>query len=163
LSSETIIEASADRVWEVVGHQFARIGEWATAIPASRATSDCGNTSAPVAGRVCETGVSMLPEVTETILSYDEDTKTLSYVGAGLPAFITAARNRWEVTAVGDHHARVRLDATVETRGILGRLLAVPFRVWARRSGARMLHDLKHYVEKGRPSPRKEKQLPVNT
>jgi hypothetical protein len=39
VSSETIIDASADRVWEIVGHQFARIGEWATAIPASRPIS----------------------------------------------------------------------------------------------------------------------------
>jgi len=37
LSSETVIEASADRVWEIVGHQFARIGEWAAAISASHA------------------------------------------------------------------------------------------------------------------------------
>jgi hypothetical protein len=105
----------------------------------------------------------MLPEVTETMVSYDEDGKTLSYVGAGLPAFVAEARNRWEVAPVDDHHARVRLDATVETRGILGHLLALPFRLWARRSGAQMLDDLKYYVERGRPSPRKERRLRVNT
>ena len=159
LSSETIVEASADRVWEVVGHQFAHIGEWARAIPASRARDEAGATAAPVAGRVCETGVSMFPEVEETIVAYNEATRTLSYVGAGLPAFVAEARNRWEVTPIDDHHARVRLDATVQTRGILGQLLAVPFRLWARRSGARMLDDLKHYVEHGRPSPHKERQL----
>jgi hypothetical protein len=101
----------------------------------------------------------MFPEVEETIVAYNEATRTLSYVGAGLPAFVAEARNRWEVTPIDDHHARVRLDATVQTRGILGQLLAVPFRLWARRSGARMLDDLKHYVEHGRPSPHKERQL----
>lgn len=159
LSSETIIDASADRVWEVVGHRFAQIGEWATAIPASRAKEDGGPTGAPVAGRVCKTGVSMFPEVEETIVSYDDAARALTYVGAGLPAFVAEARNRWEVRAIDDQHASVRLDATVRMRGLLGQLLAFPFRLWARRSGARMLDDLKHYVQHGRPSPRKERQL----
>jgi hypothetical protein len=47
----------------------------------------------------------------------------------------------------------------LRTRGILGHLLAVPFRFLARRSRARMLDDLKHYVEHGRASPRKQRQL----
>jgi hypothetical protein len=159
LSSETVITASADRVWAVVGGEFGQIGRWATVIPASRPKEEIGATDASVAGRVCETGISMFPQVEETLVAYDEAARTLSYVGAGLPTFVAEARNRWEVRAIDDHHARVRLDATVRLRGILGQLLALPFRLWARRSGARMLDDLKHYVEHGRPSPRKERQL----
>ncbi len=93
LSSETIIEASAERVWEIVAHQFARIGEWATAIPASRPSAEgVGASDAPVPARVCETGVSMFPRVEETIVSYDEAARTFTYAGARLPAFIAEAR-----------------------------------------------------------------------
>jgi hypothetical protein len=60
LSSETVIEASAERVWEIVGLRFARIGEWTTAIPVSRPSPRAVvEAEAPVAARVCETGVRM--------------------------------------------------------------------------------------------------------
>jgi Polyketide cyclase / dehydrase and lipid transport len=160
LSSETIIEASADRVWEIVGHQFPRIGEWATAILASRPNPrEVGNADAPVAGRVCETGVRMFPHVEETIVSYDEGGRTLTYVGAGLPSFVGEARNRWHVAPVENGRARVRVDARLELRGIVGRLLAVPLRVWLAREGMKTLDDLKYYVEHGRLSPRKQRRL----
>ena len=159
VSSETIIEASADRVWEVVGHQFARIGEWATAIPASRPKSQApGPVAAPVAGRVCETGLPIVPLVEERIVAYDEAGRTLTYTGAGLPRLVKEARNRWTVTAVDDQRAHVRVEATIELRAV-GRLLAVPFRLWSARVGANTLDDLKHYVEVGRPSRAKQRQL----
>lgn len=42
LSGEVTIHASADRVWAIVGHQFAQIGDWATSIAASRPADDAG-------------------------------------------------------------------------------------------------------------------------
>jgi hypothetical protein len=38
-------------------------------------------------------------------------------------------------------------------------LFAAPFRLWAARVGAKTLDDLEHYVELGRPSTRKQRQL----
>jgi hypothetical protein len=160
VSSETIIDASADRVWEIVGHQFTRIGEWATAIPASRPSSQTpGAAEAPVAGRVCETGLPMVPAVEETILAYDEGGRTLTYAGAGLPRFVREARNQWSVIPLDDQRARVRVEAIIEMRGLVGLLFAAPFRLWAARVGGNTLDDLKHYVELGRPSTRKQRQL----
>jgi hypothetical protein len=37
LSRHLIVDAPADAVWEVVGHRFDRVDQWATAIPASSA------------------------------------------------------------------------------------------------------------------------------
>lgn len=160
VSSETIIDASADRVWEIVAHQFARIGEWATAIPASRPSPQApGVPEAPVAGRVCATGLPIVRSVEETIVGYDEANRSLTYTGGGLPRFVSDARNRWTVIAVDDRRARVRVEATIEMRGIIGIVVAVPFRFWAARVGSKTLDDLKHYVEQGRPSTRKERQL----
>jgi hypothetical protein len=160
VSSETVIDASADRVWEIVGHQFARIGEWATAIPASRPVSQTpGAAEAPVAGRVCETGLPMVPLVEETIVAYDEAGRTLTYTGARLPRFVREARNEWSVIPLDDQRARVRVEAIIEMRGLVGRLLAAPFRLWAARVGAKTLDDLTQYVEQGQPSARKQRQL----
>lgn len=127
LSNETIIEASADRVWEIVGRQFARIGEWATAIPASRPSSRAvGDADAPVAGRVCETGLPMFPHVEETIISYDEAGRTLTYEAAGLPTFVGEARNQVEVTPVDEYRARVRFDAAREIERKSGSVGSAP-------------------------------------
>ncbi len=97
--------------------------------------------------------------VQETIVSYDEAARTLTYVGAGLPGFVEEARNRWQVIPVDDHRARVCVDATLELRGIIGPLLALPLRLRLAREGTKVLDDLKHYAEEGQPSPRKLRQL----
>src|SRR5262245_20260635 len=101
LTSTVTIDASADHVWDTIAHQFGRIGEWATAIPASIAippsrtvTHDHIVVEAPVAARVCVTGIRTVPQVTETIVAYDQDARTLTYEAtAGMPAFVTLARN----------------------------------------------------------------------
>lgn len=159
LSNEIIIDASADRLWDVVAHQFAQIGEWATAIAASRPKPAGADADAPPGGRVCDTGMRMFAHVEETILAYDESARTLTYAGAGLPRFVSAARNRWQVIPLDDHRACVRVVATMETRGITGRLLAIPLRVWLTREGHKTLDDLRHCAEDGYPSPRKQRRL----
>jgi hypothetical protein len=65
----------------VAGQRFHSVGEWATGIPGSAAIADAPADipEAPVAGRVCQTGIRVLPQVTETIVAYDDATHTLTY------------------------------------------------------------------------------------
>jgi len=110
LTRQITVEAPADAVWDLVGRRFDRIGDWATAIPASTAIASAPPgtaptrspaltvVDAPVAGRVCQTGVRLLPQVTETIVAYDDAARTLTYQANGLPAFVATARNNWTVT-----------------------------------------------------------------
>lgn len=156
LSNEIVIEAPADTVWRVIAHEFDRIGDWATAIPASEALVAGCAVQAPVAGRVCHTGLRMAPNVTETIVAYDEAARTLTYEATdGIPAFVTLARNQWQVIALDDGRSRVCFHAQLQVRGMWGKL----FRWWllARvgRDGKHLLDDLKHFLEHGTPSPRK--------
>lgn len=104
LRNEIVIKADAETVWEVVAHRFDRMGEWATAIEASAPLAgEPTAEGAPVAGRVCQTGMRLVPEVTETIVVYDEVRRTLAYEAiAGLPGFVRQARNRWQVTPLDD-------------------------------------------------------------
>ena len=156
LSGEVIIEASADRVWEILGHRFAEIGEWATAIDGSGPA--VGQTEA-LPGRVCQTGMRAFPAVTERIVDYDESNRTLTYEATGLPAFIGDARNTWRVTPMGQQRARARFDGVLETRGVAGRLIALPLRIRMRRETRAVLGDLKHYAEYGTPSRSKQRRL----
>jgi hypothetical protein len=48
LSTHLIIGAPADRVWKIIGRRFERVGEWATAVPASTGLGSTGSGSAVV-------------------------------------------------------------------------------------------------------------------
>jgi hypothetical protein len=165
LTNHIIIEAPADAVWEVVAGRFDRIGEWATAIPASAAVPGVpAATDAPVPGRVCRTGIALVPEVTETIVEYDHAGRSLTYQATdGLPAFVTLARNRWRVEALDARRSRVEFRARLEVRGLLGWLARWWLLARVGRTGGHLLDDLKHYVEQGIPSARKRRQLDLPT
>jgi Polyketide cyclase / dehydrase and lipid transport len=117
LTNSIIIDAPAERVWQVVAHRFDGIGEWATAIVASTAAGTVSPAGgAPVGGRVCHTGIRAVPQVTETVVEYDEAARTLTYEAtAGMPAFVTMARNTWRVTPLGGGRAAVSFAARVES------------------------------------------------
>ncbi len=160
LTRSVVVEAPAEAVWQVIADGFDRIGQWATAIPASAAypVPDPA-TGAPVPGRVCRTGVALVPEVTETIVAFDDAGRSLTYEAtAGMPAFVTLARNRWQVTAVGDR-ARVTIAAELRVRGPLGWLARWWLLARVGRTGRYLLDDLKYHVEHGVASPRKRRQL----
>ena len=163
-SSHIIINAPAEAVWDIIGRRFDRIGEWATAIPASAAVpqdlpGEPTVTAAPVTGRVCDTGIRMLPHATEMIIAYSDRDRTLTYQATGMPAYVGVARNRWTITAVDQQRTQAAFEAVFAPRGILGRLLAGWLLVQIGRTGRHLLGDLKHYAEHGVPSPRKQAQL----
>ena len=159
LTSHIIINAPADAVWAVVADRFDQIGDWATAVPASTPVAEPSAVGAPVAGRVCHTGLRVAPEVTETVVAYDDTARTLTYQAtAGLPAFLATARNHWHVSALDDGRSEVTFTGQVEVRGLLGRLAWWALLLQLRRTSRHFLADLKHYVEHGTPSPRKQRQ-----
>lgn len=155
------IAARAEDVWEMIGPGFARVGEWATAVPHSvevEHSRDDTAPDAPCAGRVCETTVKGFDKITETITAYDALRLTLTYRASGFPGFVRDATNTWLVEEVGPGRSRVSLEGRVVVAGV-GHLLS-PMLAWnMRRIGRESLDDLKHYVEQGVASPRKRRQL----
>jgi ribosome-associated toxin RatA of RatAB toxin-antitoxin module len=153
----TDIDVSADQVWQIVGHEFTDIGRWASAIPTSAPTST-GD------GRECRVpGVPGIDRVTERLVAYDDDTRTLTYVAdSGMPRFVRKAVNTWRVQPLSESRARVAVSAEVEVAGS-ARLLLPLLRLSLAFVGRRTLGELKHYVEHGRPAPRKQRQLSRRT
>jgi hypothetical protein len=168
LSVDLVIAAPADQVWNVIGPGFDRIGEWATAIPASTAVpihrsepgppAAAAARAAPVAGRVCRTGIRLVPKITETLIVYDDAHRTLTYQASGMPTFVTLARNTWTVIPLDPGRCLVRLRARFDTRGPLGLLGRWAILTQTRRTSRHLADDLRHYAETGTPSPRKQRQ-----
>jgi hypothetical protein len=168
LSRHLSIDAPADQVWDLIGPGFARIGEWATSIqssaamptmPGSAAAATATAVIAPVAARVCTTGVRLVPQITETLVAYDPASRTLTYEASGLPAFIVTARNTWSVIPAGEHACRVTLSAQFQTLGMLGLLGRWAILAQVRHTSRHLEADLRHYLKHGTPSPRKRHQL----
>lgn len=154
LATEIVIDAPAAATWRVLGERFGHIGEWAAPILASTLEGE----PRPGAVRTCRiprVGPVRAGEVQERLTAFDPSTMTLAYEAiTGTPAFIRRAVNRWSVVAEGDRRSRVRSHATLELRGAM-RLLAPLIGRQMRRVGVRVLEELRHHVEHGRPHPRK--------
>jgi len=154
LSKQFVIDAPADAVWQVVGPGFDRIGDWATAVPASRAApGPAGH------GRVCATGLRAIPEITEFMVGYDDARRSLTYRITGLPRFITVAQDSWTVTPLPADRSLLRVETRVDTRGVLGALARWLLLAQIARSARHLGTDLGHFVAHGTPSPRKRRQL----
>lgn len=150
------IAAPADDVWEVVGRGFADIGSWASAIPRSWATPDGG-------GRVCEVAGRWATDVTEQLTHCDDEARTLAYTAVGrLPGPVASARNTWEVHALEPRRTRVRVSADVDLDRPW-RLTAPALGLFLRLVGRRTLRELRHRVQTGSPTGRKQRQLAATT
>lgn len=117
-----------------------------------QAVSSDNASTAPVAGRVCQTGVRLLPQVTETLIAYDEVNRILTYEAGGMPAFVTIARNTWTVTPLDQRRTRVSLQAQFDTHGLLGRLARWAILAQVRRTSRYLAEDLRHFAEHATPS-----------
>jgi hypothetical protein len=99
-----------------------------------------------------------VPEVTETLIAYDDANRTLTYQASGMPRFVIVASNTWTVAPLDAHRSRVSLRARFDTHGLLGPLGRWAILAQTRRTSRHLADDLRHYVETGTPSPRKQRQ-----
>lgn len=153
---EITIEADADRVWEVVAHEFDSVGTWSSAVQASSANLDAAvPEGATVGGRVCATDFG---DLKETFTSYSEADMRFTFVVTGMPGFITHAQNTVAVRPAGPGAARVSLEITMDTNAV-GKLMGPMFAIKLKSTLNTLLDELKVYVEQGELSAKKRKQL----
>jgi hypothetical protein len=159
LNDQITINAPAQKVWRVLGHEFANIGQWVSAIPHSQAVIDIpAPDGAEVAGRVCATAVPGFAAVREQFTYYDEQAMRFAYQASdGRPFFIKRAENHWAVRALGPQTSVVESRAELDLSLFPGVFLAPLLKLLMGRVAAQFSEELKYYVEHDRPHPRKLK------
>jgi hypothetical protein len=159
LKGHITINASAKKVWRVLAHDFGTIGQWASAIPTSRAVTDLpAPAEAEVGGRVCSTSVPGFGDVQEQFIYYDEQSMRFAYQATeGRPWFLDRAENHWVVRSLEPHTSLVETRAEIDVSLFPGLFLAPLFKLQMGRVGVRSLEELKYYVERDQPHPRKLK------
>jgi hypothetical protein len=154
MRAEVVISAPAEHAWGVVGERFGEIGEWAS--PITRSSMD----GPPGVGQVRTCHVAGFGPVApgvirERLVTFDPEARSLSYEAAhGLPGFVMRAVNRWSVHPGPGRSCTVRIHATLTLRPVT-RPLGPVLRWRMRADTRRVLADLRHRVETGRPHPAK--------
>lgn len=152
----TSINAPIDRVWQVVAHDFDKVGEWSSAVQSSGANLEASiPDGATVGGRVCATDFG---DLKETFTAYDEAKHTFTFRVTGMPSFITLAQNTVKVTPSGGGTTDVSLNIQMETNAV-GKIMGPMFAIKLKSALNAFLDELKIYVERGELSSRKKKQL----
>jgi hypothetical protein len=161
LNDQITINASANKVWRILAHDFGNIGQWASAIPASQVNANLAvPEGAEVGGRVCSTAVPGFRDVEESLTYYDEPSMRFAYQATeGRPWFLKHAENHWAVRSLGTHTSVVETRAETDISIIPGLFFAPLFKFQMGRIGAKTLEELKYYLEHDQPHPRKLKAL----
>ena len=151
------IDASADRVWEVVAHDFDRVGMWSSAVASSGPNIDAVvPDGATVGGRICAT--PGFGDLQETFTEYSEENKQFTFVVSGMPSFITLAQNTVQVQSTGSETASVSMHVQMETNA-LGKVMGPMFAIKLKTTLSTFLDELKTYIENDEVSSKKRKQL----
>ena len=147
------INAPADKVWDILAHQFADIATWATSLDYSRPVqlSDLpANVSvhpeAPIAARATP---NPLGELIEVLIDYSEEHKQFTFLALGLPPIIRNATNTTHVKATSTDSCVVTFDVNMEFKGFFRLLDSVLRRRILTSNGGpnSALRDLKVYAE----------------
>ncbi|GAB5522218.1 MAG: hypothetical protein Roseis2KO_00900 [Roseivirga sp.] len=151
LQKEILINAPASSVWEVLGSNYTRVGDWASVINESAPRN---NHRGELEGRTCE---STYGSVKEMITQYDEKAHLLSYQADGLPAMFREGGSTWQVMPVDSNKARVIMDLKMKLAPLPGLLMGWMIKVKMSKDTDQLMLDLKHFVETGEPTDAKVK------
>ncbi|MBL4684343.1 MAG: SRPBCC family protein [Nannocystaceae bacterium] len=153
-SDSIVINAPAQRVWEINGLGFADIGSWARNVLQSRATTGDALPGAPASGRICT--VAGFGEVVETLQRFDPETRGITLtIEKGLPFFVRRSEFRSQVIALDATRSRFEVSQTMEISTFPGGLLFPLLRRKISSAVLSILEDLKVYAESGVVHPDK--------
>jgi len=151
-SKQITVNASAEKVWDITGRDFANIGVWSTAVSHSVANDKLASVNnSPVGGRLCETSFG---KISEEFTAYDDDKKTFSFKGVFDSKMFKSVINTTELTSIDENTTEVKITPNVEL-SFIGTLMSPMIKMKLSKTMDEILDDLKYYVENGKPSPRK--------
>ena len=150
-----IINAPLEKVWKVTAIDFDKVDEWSSGVSASGiADGDAPTDEAEMGGRFCMTAYGKCFEMFE---SFDEAAHTFTYKAQfenTIPG-VKRASNTWRLEAISDAQTRFSMTSQTELNVFPGLLMRIPFRFQIPRVLNMNLEEAKHFIETGKPHPRK--------
>ncbi|MEN1728961.1 MAG: SRPBCC family protein [Pseudomonadota bacterium] len=151
------IDAPIEQVWRVSAEEFEDIDRWDANVKSSISNEHPVSGSAS-AGRICTqyNGRKIVEELIET----DVDRTSFSYrISKGLPGFVESAINTWRLEKSSSTQTRLTMTVIIQVRGLIGTMMSVPMKAQMGKILGNAQEELKHFIEKGLPHPRKSAKL----
>ena len=147
------IEASADKVWDVLGHRFAEVADWAPNIEWSRVLelNEMPHgfrvaKSAPIPGRVTP---NPLGDIIEVLTMYSDENKSFTFEANGPSPLFSHTQNTTRVVALEAGKCLVTFDLRLTPKGIFNLFTPILKRRFqtSKFGPAGVIKDLKVFVE----------------
>ena len=152
ITKSIIVNQPSELVWKVVAEEFDQAHLWMGPVKKSYAFDEGHhNTSAPVAGRVCELGSGPKGlKAEEVITQYNEKEQYLVFdvVPKNAPGLLPVNKNtvKMSVLNLGNGQSKVLWESTPDLK-IMGKLLSPVLKIGLGKAFSDILKDLKHYCE----------------
>ena len=153
-SKDITINASAEKVWDILAHQFVDVGVWARSVPKSEVNHTPPKVNgSPVGGRLCDTSIG---HISEEFTAYDEEGMTFSFKGVITSKMFTSVISTNAVTSIDEKTSKVTVTPAIDLT-FLGKLMSPMIRMNLNKTINGVLDDLKYFAENDKPSPEKLK------
>ena len=151
------IDAPAERVWDVLAHQFYDADKWLSSIYHSgerASVPTVGDFPLHTGGRSCDTSLGLFRE---TIQHYDENERSFGYSAEGdkMPFFVKHLQNNWTVSSDGPNRSTVDMRLEAKLLPVFAQLMGPVMKRQFGKVTTEAVEELKYYVETGRPHKRK--------
>lgn len=148
------INKPIDEVWKFMIDDFTKSHLWATGTVHCRKGEPHEDFD-----RICETESGTLMD---TITKKDDENYVLEFSVKGLPFFVKSVSSTWKLNKISDLHTEISIGPKIEVKPGIGTLVQFPMKMLFKKLYPGLLEDLTTYVETGKPSLRKQKELNQN-
>jgi hypothetical protein len=163
ISKTATVNVSADRLWSIVGDDFAKVGEWARGVDSSAPNPDAAvPEGASVGGRVCQ--APGFGAINETFTSFDPEQRSYAFkaTASKIPSFVRNITNHTSIKPLGPDRAELQLRITADTEGLRGAMVKPLMAHKFSTAIDGVIEDLSIFAESGQVSDGKTKALAKN-
>ena len=109
MTQRRVVDASADRGWQVLAESWGEVDVWSSVVTHAKAAGEPGEGMT----RTCT--VPNTPGFRETMLRYDEDERVISYKAVeGMPPFVTETINTWQITPLEGNRSLIEMSLKLD-------------------------------------------------
>ena len=150
---ETEINAPAEKVWQILAHQFADMADWTTTLSESRVVDSSelpkGLKIAPTAPVPARETTSSFAKAIEVISDYSEEKMELTFHAANLPPILSEAANTQRVVSKGPNKRVLTFDMNIGLKGVFKIMTPILKRRF-HTTMSKVQGELKVYAETGK-------------
>ena len=147
------INKPIEEVWRFVVEDFSNAHEWAFGTTTCRSGTESDDFD-----RVCDTETG---ELKDTITKIDDANHIFEFSVDGLPFFVRSVVSTWSLERVSDTETEITIGPRIDTMPVIGSLMEIPMKKALEKLYPDLLDDMAVFVETGRPSARKQEELPA--